>query len=74
MNNINKIINGAKGLGKYALGIDKSPEELIKDREEVCNNCEHLRKTLLGLSMIKKCAICGCVLKAKWAIKGEKCP
>lgn len=68
-----KIKSGAKSLftiaKNAAKGVDQSvPEEVAKERLEICNNCPKMIK-LTG-----NCAECGCFLSAKCKFRQEKCP
>ena len=68
-----KLKSGAKSLftiaKNAAKGIDQSvPEEVAKERLEICNNCPKMIK-LTG-----NCAECGCFISAKCKFRQEKCP
>lgn len=75
-----RIAHGTAGLTKYAFGIDRSPDELIADRLAICEACEK------SVPKDKPVADrfcdrggdgspgCGCWLKAKTALGGERCP
>ncbi len=64
-------IHGAVGLVKAAVGMDKSSPELIAQRQEICEACEHWVKPL---GLFHRCDICKCATHLKIRLKGEKCP
>ena len=66
-NAINTIANGAVGLTKYALGIDSIDSPTLARRREICKAC-HFQTN--GIT----CNICSCIITAKTALAGEKCP
>ena len=43
----------------------KKPDEEVKRRKKICDNCEYARHGI--------CTVCGCVLKAKQFSPDEKC-
>lgn len=63
---IQKIANGAVGLSKAALGIDRADEETIKERWNICQSCEFYKNW--------RCTQCGCIASAKVTINSERCP
>lgn len=74
------VAHGAAGLTKYALGIDRSPDELIADRLAICDGCE--KSTPKDKPVADRYCDrsgngapgCGCWLKAKTALAQEHCP
>ena len=42
-----------------------------RDKLKICDKCEHLHKPFIGKPM---CEICGCIVRIKVQLKGEKCP
>ena len=64
---VNMIANGVVGLTKYALGIDSVDSPTLYKRREICNAC-HFQTN--GIT----CNICSCIITAKTALAGEKCP
>lgn len=75
-----RVAHGAAGLTKYALGIDRSPDELIADRLAICDGCE--KSTPKDKPVADRYCDrsgngapgCGCWLKAKTALAQEHCP
>ncbi len=63
-----KIIRGATGLAKAALGIDRAPPEAKKDRWAACLGCSELNWKM------RLCRACGCFVLAKLRIMAERCP
>lgn len=68
-----KLKSGAKSLftiaKNAAKGVDQSvPEEVAKERLEICNNCPKMIK-LTG-----NCKSCGCFVKYKTKVRQEHCP
>lgn len=77
MLNHKDVVKGIKGLTKAALRIDKSPENLIQKRLEICNSCEHktkVKSTYAPGKLIARCKECKCFIRAKVLIKNEHCP
>ena len=46
----------------------RSDEDIIKERLEICNACEWLRKGS------QRCRKCGCFMTLKTTLKQAKCP
>lgn len=69
---LRKVARGAKGLLKAAIGKDKTPPDILKRRQSVCNSCDQKTAALKGITT--KCTACGCVLPAKQRIASERCP
>jgi len=63
---IGDVVAGGIGVAKAFFGIDKSPDELISERYNICQSCD---KNNFGM-----CAICNCYIAAKVRIAGESCP
>ena len=68
-----ELWRGAKGLSKYHLGVGVADEEEINKRKEICKNCELIKNKTDDLKG-SKCSACGCLIRAKTALKNEKCP
>lgn len=52
-----------------AKGVDQSvPEAVAKQRQDICNDCEH------RIKVTNQCSECGCFLAAKTKFKQESCP
>jgi hypothetical protein len=66
-----QVAKGVVGLTKAALGIDKADDAEIERRQGICATCPNA-KLLAGV--VNRCALCGCAIRAKVRIKGEKCP
>jgi len=47
---------------------ERSDQELIKQRMDICNSCEWLNKRLV------QCRKCGCFMKLKSTLKQASCP
>ena len=60
------ISNGAVGIGKAILGIDRASEETIKERWDICQSCEFYKHW--------RCQACSCIVSMKIKIAGESCP
>lgn len=67
---VGKIIQGAVGLTKAALRIDRAPDAIVAGRKAVCGTCPEL-VTTCG---VNNCRKCGCVYRAKIVNASEKCP
>lgn len=65
-----KVIHGAAGLAKAAMGIDAVPADVEAHRLEVCGACEKNVAGIFG----RYCNGCGCYIAAKVKIGAEKCP
>lgn len=61
-----KIVHGAAGLAKAAMGLERASEETIRTRSLICRTCEHYRHGF--------CAKCGCMIAAKVRVASEACP
>jgi hypothetical protein len=72
--NCGAIVQGAIGLAKAAAGVDRADDATIERRRSICRNCPHAQPCPLSAGKKCKCAKCGCLLKAKTAIAGERCP
>ena len=46
----------------------RSDEDLMKERLDICNQCEFLRKGS------QRCKLCGCFMTLKTTLKQAKCP
>lgn len=46
-----------------------SPEDMRKQRYEICIKCEHAKGVL-----VLRCAACGCIIKSKVAVAVTECP
>lgn len=67
-----RMVHGAVGLAKAALGVDKADGATMAARLAICQDCEHAEKNHEGKAA--KCNECGCRLIAKTSIQGESCP
>ena len=63
--NINKLKNMVDGWTNVFI-TDEEVEALAKERELVCNVCEHRKKRV--------CTLCSCPLKAKLRAPNDSCP
>lgn len=70
----NKIVRGAVGLAKAALGVDAVPRETSTARREICLACDRSRVVSVGVGKVRQCDECGCVIAAKVKIASERCP
>lgn len=65
-----KLKNGAIEIKKQAEAIidNDVPADtnIVEDRLEICNNCEHFKKNM--------CLKCGCILSFKTRLKHSNCP
>ena len=59
-------VEGAVGLTKAALQMDKPVATVIVERRAVCHQCSHLKSG--------RCDICKCFILAKARLAGENCP
>lgn len=61
-----------KSLGNTPLGLfdsqNKVPEQVAKDRMNICLECEHLIK------VTKQCSKCLCFMELKTTLKSAFCP
>jgi hypothetical protein len=70
-----KIITGATGLTKAALGIDNADEATIRARREVCRRCDKSEKrNMAGIIKIRMCSACDCFIGPKTRLADEECP
>lgn len=69
---LNRTLNGAIGLAKATVGIDRADDSKARNRLETCRSCPS------GLYSGGLCSVagggCGCVLSMKVQIDGERCP
>ena len=61
-----KIVHGAAGLAKAALGLERANDEVIADRTRLCHACDKYRHGF--------CGQCGCLIAAKVRVGSEACP
>jgi hypothetical protein len=64
------LAHGAAGLGKAALGIDRTEPFRLDYRRQCCSGCSQMIRKL----GVETCALCGCVISAKTAVASERCP
>jgi hypothetical protein len=76
-----KVIHGAVGLTKAALGVDAIPLEVMQARRDECRDCEHATRNPSpryavnkGLTSLSRCRKCDCLIAAKTKLAGERCP
>jgi hypothetical protein len=60
--------SGAKTAKQIAQNPRIADEKTVNERRNICSECEYLDKQR------NRCKKCGCMLKAKTAFKGTKCP
>jgi hypothetical protein len=60
------VTNGATGLVKAALGLDRCDDATLAHRRATCAACDQMRDG--------RCNLCGCLLAAKQRLAGERCP
>ena len=41
------------------------------DKLKICHSCEFIHKPIMGKP---KCEVCGCIVRLKVQVKGDKCP
>lgn len=63
---LNKFLGGVTGLSKSVLGIGLATDEVIEERRSICSSCQYRNKL--------NCTKCGCYIKHKTKLAGEKCP
>lgn len=73
------VVEGAVGLTKAILHIDRADDATIAARRDICRNCDQAelrtsKNKRLTLTVLSRCKACGCVVSAKTAIKSEVCP
>ena len=51
-----------------------APEEVKKERMDICLKCEYLYKSPTGNANFNRCMSCGCNLNSKVSISSAKCP
>ena len=61
-----RVVRGATGLAKSAMGIGLAPETIRRGRMTMCEGCEHRADT--------RCDLCGGWLKHKTRLASEQCP
>lgn len=77
---VEQVAHGVVGLAKVAAGIDRTSEELSQSRLDICKGCEHLKRSVVGLSesadvsLTDRCDVCGCFVRGKVLIESERCP
>lgn len=70
MKNLQELIKGGIGIGKALTGIDRSPDIVKNNRINTCMNCD----SCIIKNDNMKCKECGCNIKLKSSVLGEKCP
>jgi len=68
------ILQGAKGIFDYAMHRDRPIQDVVNRRRAICRGCEHAIPCVGKVGRYCRCGKCGCLLKAKTAIKGQTCP
>ena len=75
---MHKIVHGAAGLFKAAVGIDAAEQAVVDARTKLCLDCPHnvapVMGRLSGIAGLRQCDICSCLIKAKVLLASEKCP
>lgn len=67
-------MHGAVGLAKAVAGVRRAPEGEILQRRRVCRGCEKAMPCAGLVGRACRCAVCGCVIRAKTANRDETCP
>ena len=67
------VWRGAKGLSKYHMGVGLASEDVVNDRKNVCLSCKYIKNPKPDLKG-SKCKLCGCLIRAKTALRQETCP
>ena len=62
------IQSGAKTAKQIVKKPGIADENVINERRNICSECDYLDKER------NRCKKCGCMLRAKTAFKGTKCP
>lgn len=57
---------GAVGLARAALGVDRAPEATIRARRQRCRACPD--------KVGRLCTACGCLIAAKTLVYSQSCP
>ncbi|MCC7408883.1 MAG: hypothetical protein IT442_12480 [Phycisphaeraceae bacterium] len=65
------VVRGLVGLAKSHLGIDRSPDDLIAHRWQVCSSNAHGPNRCCDAGL---CTACGCHVSSKIRIASEVCP
>lgn len=77
---VRDVVHGAVGLVKVAVGLERSPEMVSAARLESCRSCVHLLRFVKGIDAAAdvglgdRCELCGCFVRAKSLLSGERCP
>lgn len=75
-----QVISGAVGLAKNVLSIEQVADDVWAARLNACRTCEHLQRFQAALppsadlGLLDRCQLCGCLVKEKAKLAGEKCP
>ena len=67
----NRLIRGAAGIAKAAIGRNKVDGIVMMRRWALCGDCPHAVKVA---GIVQTCGLCGCILRAKIRLAGEQCP
>ncbi len=68
------IIRGTMGVARSVLGVQKLSQGAIRQRMDVCRECEHSVACKHNARQVCKCKACGCWLSLKTKLRNERCP
>lgn len=71
---VKHIVHGAARLAQSAAGVGLADATTIERRRAICRACEHAVPCQANPKRYCKCARCGCWLKHKTRLAGERCP
>ena len=69
-----RLLHGAAGLTRAALGVDRAPEHVIAERRAACRRCPDAQPCDRIGRRVCSCKLCGCLISAKTALSSESCP
>jgi len=69
---VGKVLRGAIGLTKAAVGADYAPRDVIVKRRTACRTCD--QRTGAGpIQWLHRCRLCDCFILPKTTQMGEVC-
>lgn len=68
------LVRGTVGVARSLLGVRVLSRGAIRQRLEVCRNCDQAIKCRDNPNRVCRCLACGCWLTHKTRLRDERCP
>lgn len=67
----NPIVHGIIGITKAITGTGGASDEVVAQRQKICQDCP---KAIITAGVLRRCSLCGCSTWAKIRNANEQCP